>query len=443
MSKNNKSADPSQSSGSSSSHSAAIDWSEFGLGWRILLLATLGVAINANASMLYAFGAMVLPLQNAFGWERAELQTSISFLFAGAVLGSQIVGWLNLRYGMKRVTVVSLISLSLVFALMTQMGRSIYWLYLFFTLLPIASMGTMQVTWTQIVNLWFERNRGLSLALVLSGTGLAAALIPSAVTWSVERWGWQAAFIFLALLPVLLVLPLALRWMTVPNKVLRTAAATATEASVKTDASNSPERVLPGVSFSAGIRSANFWFLNIALCLVVGAVVTMVTNTVPLLRDKGLSAADASKIFGGFGLSLIFGRVLVGYLIDRLWPPGVAAVALAVPALGCFLLWSTGAADFYWLVFATFLIGIGAGAEFDIAAYLVSRYFGLRDYGRLFGIHLGLITAAAALAPLMFSAIYTATGNYTTMLALCGAGFLLGALMLLPLGRPPLFNKAE
>jgi hypothetical protein len=44
---------------------------------------------------------------------------------------------------------------------------------------------------------------------------------------------------------------------------------------------------------------------------------------------------------------------------------------------------------------------------------------------------------------LILSAIYTATGNDTTMLALCGAGLMLGALMLLPLGRPPLFNKAE
>ena len=418
---------------------AAIDWTEFRLSWRILLLATFGVAINANASMLYAFGAMVLPLQKAFGWERGELQAAISFLFAGAVFSSQIVGWLNLRYGMKRVTIVSLIALSLVFAGMTQMGRSIAWLYLFFTLLPIASLGTMQVTWTQIVNLWFERNRGLSLALVLSGTGLAAALIPTAVTWSVERWGWQAAFLFLALLPVVLVLPLAMRWMVVPAKVLPAAVASV-PSTITTDEPRIT--VLPGITFSAGIRSANFWFLNIALCLVVGAVVTMVTNTVPLLRDKGLSAAVASKVFGGFGLSLIFGRVLVGYLVDRLWAPGVAAVALAMPALGCFLLWSSGAPDFYALLVATFLIGIGAGAEFDIAAYLVSRYFGLRDYGRLFGVHLGLITAAAALAPLMFGAIYKATGAYTTMLALCGAAFLLGALMLLPLGRAPTFSQA-
>ena len=85
----------------------------------------------------------------------------------------------------EALTLLAVISLSLVFAAMPLMGSSIGWLYLFFTLLPIASMGTMQVTWTHLVNLWFERNRGLSLALVLSGTGLAAALIPSAITWSV------------------------------------------------------------------------------------------------------------------------------------------------------------------------------------------------------------------------------------------------------------------
>jgi MFS family permease len=414
-------------------NAAAIDWSEFRLGWRILLLATFGVAVNANASMLYAFGSLVMPLQKAFGWERGELQGAVSFLFAGAVVGAQVVGWLNQRYGMRRVTVISLITLSAVFALTTLMGRSIGWLYFFFALMAVASMGTMQVTWTQLVNVWFERNRGLGLALVLSGTGLSAAFIPLGVTWSVERWGWQAAFLFLGLLPLVLVLPLALRWMSVPAKSTATAVA----------ADRSETAVLSGVTFREGIRSLNFWVLNIALCLVVAAVVTMVTNTVPLLRDKGLSASDASKVFGGFGLSLIFGRVLVGYLIDRLWAPGVAAVALALPAFGCLLLWHTGAPDFYLLMLATFLLGIGAGAEFDIAAYLCSRYFGLRDYGRLFGLHLGLITTAAALAPLLFGAIYKATGAYSIMLALCGAAFLLGALMLLPLGRAPDFSSTK
>ena len=83
---------------------------------------------------------------------------------------------------------------------------------------------------------------------------------------------------------------------------------------------------IPGMRFGAALKSVRYWSLNIAMALVVGGVVSMVTNGVPLLRDKGLGAVEAAGIFGGFGVSLIAGRIVVGYLVDRLWAPGVAAV---------------------------------------------------------------------------------------------------------------------
>lgn len=411
-------------------HRAALDLTEFRHGWRTVLMAMLGLGVAANASMLYAFGALVIPLHNAFGWSRGDLQSAISFLFGGAVIGAQLVGGLNARYGMRRVTVISLLALSSVYALMPLMGRSIGWLYLMCALLPIAGMGTMHITWTHLVNLWFERNRGLALAVMLSGTGLSAILIPSAVTWVIGRWNWQAAFFLLALLPIVIVLPLALRWMQTPE---------AERAAVLRGMPGIGQRA--GLDFRDAIRSPRFWALNVGLSLVVSATVSMVSNTVPLLRDKGLSAAEASHIFGSFGVALIGGRLIAGYLIDRLWAPGVAAVALALPALGCALLSTTGADQTGMLAIATLLVGAGAGAEFDIAAYLVARYFGMRDYGRLFGVHVALITLAGALAPWLFGRIYTLTGSYAAMLAICGAAFLCGAAALLPLGRYPKFDS--
>jgi MFS family permease len=408
-----------------------IDLSEFKLAWRVVALATLGLAINSNSAMLYAYGALQLPLQQAFAWGRADLQSAVSFLFMGSVLSSQIVGWLNLRFGMQRVTVVSLCALSLTYVAMTRMGPSIAHLYALFFVLSIASMGTMHVTWTHLVNLWFEHNRGLALALVLSGTGLAAMLVPSAVSEVIARWSWQAAFWLLAALPVGLVLPLALAWMREPAK------ATALQLALPL---RSMRPVLPGVSFKQGLRSPRFWLLNVALSLVVACIVNMVTNGVPLLRDKGLSAADAARTFGSFGLSLIVGRVVVGYLVDRLWAPAVAAVALALPALGCLLLALCEPADTGLLLTGVLLIGAGAGAEFDIAAFLMSRYFGLRDYGRLFGLHLGMITLASTLAPWLFGQLYRSSGSYDAMLWLCGPVFLLGGLALLALGRYPRFS---
>jgi len=413
-----------------------VDLAEFRRAWRIVLLATLGLAINSNSAMLYAYGAMMVPLQQAFDWPRADLQSAVSFLFLGSVVSSQIVGWLNLRFGMKRVTAVSLCALSLTYILMTRMGPSIVHLYAMFFVLSVASMGTMHVTWTHLVNLWFERNRGLALALVLSGTGLAAMLVPAAVSAVMAASDWQAAFWLMAALPVVLLLPLTLVWLKEPARAKPVApAAGATGLHI----APAKATALPGLSFREGVRSGRFWLLNVALSLVVACVVTMVTNGVPLLRDKGLQAGDAARIFGSFGLSLILGRVVAGYLVDRLWAPAVAAVALAMPALGCVLLGVAGAPDTGLLVAGVMLVGVGAGAEFDIAAFMVSRYFGLRDYGRLFGVHLGLITLASTVAPWVFGQVYRSTGNYDAMLMICAPVFLAGGLALLALGRYPRF----
>lgn len=413
---------------SSSKNEAAIDFSEFRSAWKVLILSVAGVAISINAALLYGFGTLVLPLGQAFGWTKPELQACITFLFGGAVISLQLVGWFNLRYGIKRVTVVSLLLLVLGYLATTQLTSSIWSMYLAFALLPIVGMGTLAVTWTQLLSLWYDRNRGLALAVGLSGTGLTAAIIPRLLGWGIEHWDWRAAFVILALLNLLVLLPLTLLWFRLPG-------------ALNTTSSDSTENALlelPGMSFREGMRSGKFWTCNLALSMVVSSVVGMVTSTIPILQSRGLSASDATLIFSGFGFSLIFGRMLIGYLLDRLWPPAVAAFSLMMPAVGC-VLYLNGGVDFHLLVLAAVLVGFGAGAEFDIAAFLVARYFGLREYGRLFGVHQGLNTVASALAPLLFAFMLSRTGNYDAMLMYCLACCVIGPLLLLTLGRVPRF----
>ncbi|MDB5982190.1 MAG: major facilitator superfamily mfs 1 [Pseudomonas sp.] len=421
---------------SSSKNEAAIDFSEFRSAWKVLILSVAGVAISINAALLYGFGTLVLPLGQAFGWSKPELQACITFLFGGAVVSLQMVGWFNLRYGIKRVTVISLLLLVLGYLATTQLTSSIWSMYLAFALLPIVGMGTLAVTWTQLLSLWYDRNRGLALAVGLSGTGLTAAIIPRLLGWGIEHWDWRAAFVILALLNLLVLLPLTLLWFRLPGAL--TSTSTLTPAKAEAKGSDRALLNLPGMSFREGMRSGKFWTCNLALSLVVSSVVGMVTSTIPLLQSRGFSASDAGLIFSGFGISLIFGRMLIGYLLDRLWPPAVAAFSLMMPAVGCVLYLNAGV-DFHLLALAAVLVGFGAGAEFDIAAFLVARYFGLREYGRLFGVHQGLNTVASALAPLLFAFMLSRTGDYTAMLMYCLACCVVGPLLLLTLGRVPRF----
>lgn len=411
----------------SSKNEAAIDFSEFRQGWRVLLLSVVGIAISINASLLYGFGTLVVPLEQAFGWSKSEQQVAITFLFGGAVVSLQLVGWFNLRFGMKRITVISLALLSLAYLATTQLHGSVWSLYLAFAILPLVGMGALAVTWTQLLSLWYDRNRGLALAIGLSGTGLTAAIIPRLMSWGIEQWDWRAAFVILALLNLLVLLPLTLLWFRLSASTTQSSQGHAREL-----------LDLPGMSFREGMRSRKFWTCNLALGLVISSIVGMVTSTVPMLQSKGLSASDANLIFSGFGIALIFGRLLIGYLIDRMWPPLVSAVSLALPAIGC-LIYLSGTVEFTPLLLAAILVGFGAGAEFDIAAFLIARYFGVREYGRLFGVHQGLNTVASALAPLLFAFLLSRTGSYSAMLTYTLACSLVAPLLLLTLGRVPRF----
>jgi len=410
----------------------AIDWTEFRLGWKILILALLGIGTGASVAPLYSFGTMVVPIQEAFGWTRGEVQAAISFQIAASVVAIQIGGWLNNRYGLRPVTIISLIALPLAFFAISLNTGALWQLYLGYAMLSFAGMGTMYVTWTQLTCLWFEKNRGLALAIILCGSGLAALVQPSLLSWAISNWGWRAGFWTLGLLPLLLTLPLSVLWLRSTGPAALNAVGAKLEKRIEVS--------LPGMTFRETAVSKRFWLLTFALALSVMAMVGMLTNMLPLMRDNGLPADTAARVFGAYGISLILGRVVVGYLLDRLWAPVVAFFVLALPAIGCLIFFAVPT-HVPTLVLASLLVGLGAGAEMDVATYMMARYFGLRDYSRSFSLHLGVISLVSAIAPIFFAVLFDRTGSYAAMLSWCTVSFGLSALLMLTLGRYPTFTK--
>lgn len=405
----------------------SIDLTEFRRGWRILLLALIGIGTSVSVAPLYSFGTLVVPLQQAFGWTREQIQPGIAFLFGFSVISVQVAGWLIRRHGVRPVALVSLLALPLGYLTITLNQGSIWHFYAGYSLLAFAGLGTTMVTWTQLVNLWFDRNRGLALAIILCGTGLCALVMPNLMSWAIERWGWRAGYWTLAVLPLLVTWPLTRLWLSSESPAPLVAT---TDQPVTSQ--------LPGLTLREVVRSKRFWLCNLALTLATVSMIGMVTNTVPMLRDRGMSAADAASAFSVYGLSLILGRVLVGYLVDRLWAPGVAFVVMLMPAIGCFLFYS---ADNHigTLMLASLLVGLGAGAELDIAAFLMARYFGMREYSRVFAMHMGLIGLMSTLVPFFFSYLYATSNSYAPLMVFCMISFTSAAVLLPLLGRYPTF----
>ena len=121
------------------------------MGWKILALGFIGIVASAGYMPLYSFGPIVKGASASLGASPGELQRCITFSFIGVVLGAQLAGWLNRRFGIRTVTLISLPALALLFVLLSILPMTTGLLYLFYFLMPLIGVGTLQVTWTHLV----------------------------------------------------------------------------------------------------------------------------------------------------------------------------------------------------------------------------------------------------------------------------------------------------
>lgn len=84
-----------------------------------------------------------------------------------------------------------------------------------------------------------------------------------------------------------------------------------------------------------------------------------------------------------------------------------------------------------------FLLGFAAGAEADLIAYLTGRYFGMANYGKIYGMlymPFGLFSAAS---PVVYAQVFDRTGSFDPMLQVAIGLFIVGGALLLTLGKYP------
>jgi len=404
---------------------------EFTRGWRPLLAAGIGTGAGVTGLSFYGFGVFVLPLVAAFGWTRGEVSAAASFLILGSAITAPIVGSVIDRFGTRRVGIVSLLALAAAYAALTTLQGSLAMFYVSWLLLALLGGGTTPVVWTRTVNLWFDRGRGLALGLALAGSGIASMLAPPLLTRVIADYGWQTAYLAMGAFLLIVATPLV-------ALLLDERPADRLEASDKDSTSSShtsAASALPGVEFADARRSVTFWKLGIGFFFVSAVVAALIINLVPLLIDRGLTPTAAAATAGMMGIAVLIGRVATGYLLDRYSASAIAGLVLGSCALGCVVLAIPDSSG-WMLTISVLALGLAAAAEVDLVAYLSSRFFGLRAYGKIYGWQLTSFYLGAAAGPLAAGLAFDAFGSYTPMLAFATAALLMGAMVMATLGKP-------
>lgn len=394
---------------------------EFKNGWRPLTAATIGAGCGITSIPFYTHGVFVVPIAAEMGWGRGATQFAFTLLMLSTIICAPLIGILLDRLGARKVGLLSIPLLGATFAGLSLATEMIWTYYLAWVVMAVLAAGTLPVTWTRAVTTWFDDKRGLALGITMSGTGIAAALAPMTASWLITTFDWQTAYRMLGLIIVLIGLPVVALWFR--------------EAGVSDRAVKSGLQ-LWGDTPQAAYRQARFWVLAASLLLVSTGIAGVISNLVPLLQDRGLSVVDAASYAGLVGVAVIVGRLVTGYLLDKVWAPAIAAVFLSAPAVSCVILTSSDPAN-AWIAFAAFTVGFAAGAELDIIAYLTSRYFGLLHYGAIYGTQFAFFAMGAGLGPPAFGFVFDFTSSYNPILWISGGLFLAGGTVLLLMGPYP------
>ncbi|MEJ6009826.1 MFS transporter [Novosphingobium aquae] len=399
---------------------------EFGHGWKVVTAALIGIGCGLSPLPFYTMGVFAPHLIAAFDWSVAEVMAGLMITTFSVVVGAPLAGALSERYGTRPVALISIVLFSLSFMSMALLQGSLVQFYITWGVIALVGSGTLPITFTRTVNRWFDKRRGIALGLAMSGTGVFGILCKPYLAWVIGDWGWRAGYVAIGAIPLVLALPIAWAWFREP----------AGEAAEHLTAAEK----LIGVTKGEALKSWRFWTIALAMLIVSFALGGPVPNLEGILKDRGLDAATILSLTPLIGLSAIAGRIVGGLLLDRFWAPAVAFVILGLPSVACWVL-SQGTYDASTAAFAILMIGFALGIEYDVLAYLTSRYFGLRAYSGLYAILYVFFALGSGIAPLVFGRIRDVTQGFGPALLTSAIALPLAAALFLLLGRYPRFEE--
>ena len=392
--------------------------------WWVVFATVCGLVVGAGPVNVFTFGVFLKPITEDLGLSRGAFSSALTFHAAIAAVALPLIGWLVDRWGARRIMIPGLFLYALATASYGLIQASPL-LFSFFIFALTGLVGGVQspIPYAAVIAQWFDRERGLALGIGTAGVGLGVALVPQLAALLIDLFGWRLAYVGLAVAVLVVAYPPVALFLRPPPEL-------AARASLQREPAFAA--ALPGLAAGEALRSWLFWGLCLAFLLDVVAINGTLTHIVPLLTDRGISRQAATAALSGTGFALIFGRVLSGWCLDRLWGPYVAIVFLVLPMIGIASLMSGtgGIAPFLGAVGC----GLGIGAEIDLMAFFTSRYFGLRDYAKLYGIMFGIFALGVGIGPALSGASFDRFHSYAPVFLIFEVLLAVGCAIFLRLG---------
>lgn len=404
---------------------AAQPRGEFSRNWPLLMAATAGLSFGAIPTA--TLGVFMQPLQDEFGWTRATATLGLSVFAIVSTLLAPFGGALVDRFGSRAVAIPGLALAGLSFASLAFVGGSVALWVTIWTVYAICALGIRSTVWNPAISGAFILNRGISIAVLLSGMSIAGAVAPLITHNLISGFGWDGAFI-----------ALGLGWAGIGWILVVLFFRERVDAPVN-PAVPPPKTVHGGLTIREAVRNPAVLRIAFAALIQTTVAAGAGVHLVPILTSFGTSRGEAAGMAMFMGLGAVLATFAAGAIADRVRSPILPFAAFTFPVIA-YLMLLFGDGSYALLAAATFIVGAGSGAGIHIIIYLTTQYGGLRNFGKIYGTISAMMGLAAGLGPYAAAWIFDATGGYSLFFMAAIPGLILAGLGVFGLGSFPDFK---
>lgn len=381
--------------------------------WIVVAAATFGLL--AAFSISATVSVFMKPLEDEFGWLRADISFAYALFSAGVALGGVIVGWTFDRVDTRLIVVFGAIVMAAGLGALSW-SNDLVTIQRIYLAIGVAGFACFYTPLIAIVGLWFDRGRGLAMGIVTGGGALGQGVTSVVVQPMIEALGWRHTYLVLGMACLVLLAPVMLL-VTKPtaDDVAPFAAA---------QGNSKPWRLPPVIGIA---------WLSLAALFCCASMAVPLVHLIALLTDRGQPIAMSGSLLLVAMLAAAAGRMIIGLICDRIGSLGGYALAVALQSL-----------TVYWFVplqshAALYALAVAFGSGFGGVMTALVLCVRAAVPPRMAGLALAIVSLFAwggmGLGGYQGGYCFDVTGSYTVSFAgaaLAGAANLLviGALAL-------------
>ncbi len=383
-----------------------------------LCLCILLSAVGRGAAESYA--VFLLPLSNAFQWDRAEASSVYAVFMLSIGLSSPIVGRIFDAWGPGRLYAIGLAGLAGGLTLAGSLDALWQFQLCLGVLGGFAFSAIGQVPHAALLSRWFHGRLTTAIAGVSAAAGTGVLLFSPLVQLLIDGISWRGAYHVLgATMAVLLVALLFLPWR---------------EITLGQAAAPMPARRLsppaPAKDFRQAVRTRPFWALFAIHFFTASGMFAVNPQIVAFLVDVGFPNLTAATAFGVAGIAATAGLLTFGWMADRVGRLPAVLVSYGLTVAGFLILGLLELYPSYWLlVLFVMVFGPSFGSRGPIISAMTAAIFGR---GRSLGVILGGVTmgmgTGAAVGATLGGLLHDLTGGYGAVVVFACAA------MIIPIG---------